>query len=109
MRRIALLLGFGLVLSCASYPAAAALSDFSVEGYYTAPNGQSMPYRMYVPADYDPSVSYPLTLYMHGLGKVGTNNTSQCTGAIDPLLAHLKTSQYSSLLLAPQTMGTWGD
>jgi len=105
--RNALPLSTAIVLALAM-PAHGALSDF-LEGYYTTPDGFGMPYRLYVPSDYDPSVNYPLTLYMHGAGQVGSNNTSQIGTQANTLLSHVKTPQYTSLLLCPQTPGTWGD
>jgi predicted peptidase len=37
----------------------------------------NMPYRLYVPANYDASVSYPLVLFLHGGGERGTDNQRQ--------------------------------
>lgn len=36
-----------------------------------------MPYRLYVPANYDSSKSYPLVLFLHGGGERGTDNQKQ--------------------------------
>jgi predicted peptidase len=40
-------------------------------------NGDSMPYRLFVPKDYDANQSYPVILYLHGYGENGTNNRGQ--------------------------------
>jgi len=61
-----------------------------------------MPYRLYVPPDYDPDYRYPLVLFLHGWGERGTDNVSQINGNIDNLFAHVKMEAYKSLLLAPQ-------
>ncbi|WP_197089688.1 hypothetical protein [Bacillus sp. SA1-12] len=37
----------------------------------------NMPYRLYVPEGYDPSISYPLVLFLHGGGERGNDNQKQ--------------------------------
>ncbi len=61
--------------------------------------------RLFVPTDYDPSQSYPLVIFYHGLGEVGTNNTSQVNGNINNLLAAAKNRDF--FLYAPQTSSGW--
>ncbi len=61
--------------------------------------------RLFVPTDYDPAQSYPLVIFYHGLGEVGTNNTSQVNGNINNLLAAAKSRDF--FLYAPQTSSGW--
>lgn len=37
-------------------------------------NGQQLPYRLFVPKDYDATKSYPLVLYLHHAGLAGTDS-----------------------------------
>ena len=37
-------------------------------------SGLNLPYRLFVPANYDPNEKYPLVLYLHGSGERGTDN-----------------------------------
>jgi len=48
------------------------------EGWvYTNAQGRRLPYRLFVPAQYDPAKKYPLVLFWNGIDGVGTNNLSQ--------------------------------
>jgi fermentation-respiration switch protein FrsA (DUF1100 family) len=44
---------------------------------YNAPDGQSLPYRLLTPKNYDPAQTYPLVLLLHGAGERGTDNSAQ--------------------------------
>jgi predicted peptidase len=39
--------------------------------------GRSLPYRLFVPDDYDPQQAYPLILFLHGAGERGSDNEAQ--------------------------------
>lgn len=69
-------------------------------GVYTDVQGAALPYRVYVPPNYDPTKTYPVVLFLHGVGESGTNNTSQLTGQTSPL--NLIDSQYPAFYIAPQ-------
>ena len=49
-------------------------SQNSVTETYKAKDGTYLPYRLYVPEDYDPEKSYLLVLFFHGAGETGSNN-----------------------------------
>jgi predicted peptidase len=68
--------------------------------------GFQLPYRLFVPLNYDPTKKYPLVLFMHGSGEDGTDNKLQVQRNIDNLFAHVKMPAYSSFLLVPQTIET---
>ncbi len=40
-------------------------------------NGITIPYRLYLPKDYDPKKKYPLMMYLHGAGLKGDDNIHQ--------------------------------
>jgi hypothetical protein len=40
-------------------------------------NGQQLPYRLFVPKDYDANKAYPLVLYLHHAGLAGTDGNNE--------------------------------
>ena len=73
----------------------------------------SLPYRLFVPASYDPGQKYPLVLFLHGAGERGTDNRLQITGQSGVLafLFNENQAKQPCFLAAPQcpTGGTWVD
>ncbi|MDT8860827.1 chitobiase/beta-hexosaminidase C-terminal domain-containing protein [Alkalihalobacillus sp. MEB130] len=63
-----------------------------------------MPYRLYVPENYDPSVSYPLVLFLHGGGERGTDNNRQLTANDGAVIwaAPENQAKNPAFVLAPQ-------
>lgn len=45
--------------------------------YNDPKNGNSLPYHLYFPKDYDPQKKYPLLIALHGAGEIGSDNKSQ--------------------------------
>ncbi len=79
--------------------------------------GKSMPYRLFVPENYDAGKAYPLVLYLHHAGLVGTDNCIQLTeeagsGGYGGVFVHEATAEddskfstqqkYPHFLVAPQ-------
>jgi predicted peptidase len=82
--------------------------------HYSDGQGDSMPYRLYLPPGYNtPGASFPLIMFMHGSGESGTDNGLPSTnGHIDNLYnaAHgTYGAQYKAFLLVPQTQWGWQD
>lgn len=65
---------------------------------------KSMPYRLYVPENYDPSKYYPLVLFLHGGGERGTDNIKQITANDGAVIwaAPENQAKHPSFVLAPQ-------
>jgi poly(3-hydroxybutyrate) depolymerase len=73
---------------------------------YRSPEGQTLPYRLFTPNDYDPSKKYPLILFLHGASARGADNERQLGGAGQwgtALWVQQETQQeHSAFVLAPQ-------
>jgi predicted peptidase len=73
---------------------------------YTDKKGAKMPYRLFVPPQYDSAKKYPLILWFHGGSGRGSNNESQISGENEKG-SHLWTTPenqqaFSAFVLAPQ-------
>ena len=47
---------------------------------YTDKTGNKMPYRLFVPANYDANQKYPLIFWLHGANGRGSDNLNQISG-----------------------------
>jgi len=48
---------------------------------FTSSEGDTIPYRLFVPQDYDPDKEYPILLFHHGGGGTGTDNRGNLESA----------------------------
>lgn len=64
----------------------------------------SMPYRLFIPEDYDPGKTYPLVLFLHGAGERGADNNIQIDANRGARLWAEKVNQaaHPCFVLAPQ-------
>jgi poly(3-hydroxybutyrate) depolymerase len=99
-----------LCLGAGSY-GAVSVNDF-VPRTFTNSFGL-LPYRLYIPTNYNRGVRYPLVLFLHGAGERGSDNRAQLAGQTGPLVFVTATNQarHPSLMVAPQcpSGGTWND
>ncbi len=71
---------------------------------YKASNGITLPYQIYIPAGYDESKEYPVILFMHGLGSVGTNG-EHITQTVAQFVKNVTASEKyknETIIIAPQ-------
>ena len=108
-------IALGFFVSVAAFKAHAQQTvDGFVARKYSASTGATMPYRLFIPHDYDQRQSYPLIVFLHGGGGNGSDNLKQISGG-NTNGTHLWTNQdvqktHPTFVLAPQTPegGTWG-
>jgi len=71
--------------------------------------GESLPYRLFTPHNYDQKKKYPLVVYLHGGGGRGNDNRQQIDGGngylIDFFTGDETQVRYPSFIVAPQSPG----
>lgn len=77
--------------------------SFEARSYVNA-TGETLPYRLLIPIDYDSTQQYPLVVCLHGTSGRGTDNVKQVSRSI---IAQLLSTQenrakYPAFLLVPQ-------
>ena len=78
---------------------------FTMETYKTTALRNGLPYRLYVPSNYDPSKSYPVVLILHGAGERGTDNTAQLVHVVKQLFDQENSPVHDSIVVMPQCPG----
>ncbi len=73
-----------------------------LSGSFTDSKGTVIPYRYYLPDNYDASKTYPVFFYLHGNGSRGSDNKIQLTTNGAALNNKVFSSDYECIMLAPQ-------
>jgi predicted peptidase len=73
---------------------------------------KNMPYRLFTPAGYDKTRKYPLIIWLHGSGSIGSDNFKQISGAslrgTHTWTAPAVQAAHPAFVLAPQLRrGSW--
>jgi predicted peptidase len=69
---------------------------------YVAPTGDTLPYRILYPKNFDSSKTYPLVLFLHGAGERGKDNESQLTHGAKLFLDEVNREKYPAIVIFPQ-------
>lgn len=64
-------------------------------------NGNTLPYQIMFPKDYDQTKKYPLLIFLHGAGERGNDNQKQLTHGKDFLINNFN-NEYPAIVIAPQ-------
>lgn len=74
---------------------------FQLKEYKTAA-GNTLPYRILYPENYDPAKKYPLVLFLHGAGERGNDNEKQLTHGARLFLKEENRKQFPAIVIFPQ-------
>jgi predicted peptidase len=72
---------------------------------FTASDGTTLPYRLYVPYEYDPDKEYPVLVVLHGAGERGTDNKGNIFHMLHDMFSHADTPLSEAIIIAPQCPG----
>lgn len=76
------------------------LSLFKKETY--TKKGDTLPYRILLPKNFNPEKTYPLLLFLHGAGERGNDNEAQLTHGADLFLKTENREQFPAIIVFPQ-------
>lgn len=65
-------------------------------------DGDTIPYRMLLPKDFDASKKYPLLLFLHGSGERGSDNKAQLVHGSSLFLKEEIRDNYKAIVVFPQ-------
>ncbi|HUI63721.1 MAG TPA: T9SS type A sorting domain-containing protein [Bacteroidota bacterium] len=103
-----------LLVSCLILLSGNLFAQAIVDGFVARSHtymGTTLPYRLFIPANYSSAQKYPVVLCLHGSGEAGTDNVSQLT--IEPTATvwadPANQAKYPCFVVAPQypSGGTW--
>jgi predicted peptidase len=69
---------------------------------YKDKNGVEMPYRLFLPPNYNPEKKYPLVLYLHGAGSRGNDNLKQLRSWVAGWMDDKVQQKNPCIILMPQ-------
>jgi predicted peptidase len=69
---------------------------------YTDKNGTKMPYRLFLPENYNPKKEYPIVLVFHGAGSRGNDNLKQLRPWVAGWMDEQVQKEHPCIILMPQ-------
>lgn len=77
--------------------------DFSLyQKFKFAVGGDTLPYRILLPENYNPAKTYPLIVFLHGWGESGNDNEKQLTHGASLFLKEENRKAYPAIVVFPQ-------
>ncbi|HIZ16095.1 MAG TPA: dienelactone hydrolase family protein [Firmicutes bacterium] len=107
---IIMIFSFASSLGLASAASGESFAALSTAEYYSDEfTNIVMPYRLYVPKNYDASKSYQLIVFLHGAGESGADNISQITNnkLLDTLISDEYIDAHPCIVVVPQSTLGW--
>lgn len=78
------------------------INDYQARSF-TSSAGDTLPYRLFIPRDYNADIKYPLVLFHHGAGRRGTDNVANLEGPCPSEWASPKNqAKHACFIVVPQ-------
>ncbi len=103
MRKLTLRFVLGMLSLCLAFPVF--VNGQTKTGYdkgMYVNKGDTLPYRILFPRDFNPAQKYPLVIILHGSGERGSDNEAQLKYGADLFLRDSVRSQYRAIVVFPQ-------
>jgi predicted peptidase len=86
-------------------------ADLLEKKTFTDAKGKTLSYRLLKPENYDPKMTYPLVVFLHGAGERGSDNTAQLVHGVAEFAKAENRKKYPCFLIAPQcpSNAKWAD
>lgn len=92
-----------IVLGCFFVSTIASAQDFSAfQANQLIHRGDTLPYRILYPEDYNPENSYPVLFFLHGAGERGNDNETQLAHGAKLFLEDSIRSAFPAIVVFPQ-------
>lgn len=88
----------------APHPAKEPVADATDSAVYQHAMFSDMPYRILFPKNYDPAKSYPVFIFLHGIGERGSDNEQQLKWGASLFKADSIRDKYPSIVIFPQCL-----
>ena len=91
------------VLAAVLIAAVTHAQDYSLyQKFKLIQNGDTLPYRLLLPENYNPKKKYPLVLFLHGRGESGNDNEAQLLHGASLFLKAENRKNYPAIVVFPQ-------
>ncbi len=80
--------------------------ELKKEVYEDPYNGNTLPYLLHIPKNYNSSKKYPIILFLHGSGEIGTDNKKQIKNT-NKLLEYNYDLVKDAIVVSPQSFEWW--
>ena len=91
-----------LFIFCYHFSMAQDLTLFQKKVYRSTSSGQELKYRILYPENYDAAKKYPVLLFLHGAGELGSDNEKQLVHGSALFLDPTNREKYPAIVLFPQ-------
>ncbi len=81
-------------------------TDYIQKTFYDTQSGNTLPYCLFMPKNYSSSKEYPVLLFLHGAGEIGSDNTKQLYN-LNNMFEYNGDIVSNAFIICPQSSGWW--